>query len=50
MATRLRNSNCQTECVSIFIGYSKSQVDDWRLAGLVGENSLKSLVATTQKC
>lgn len=26
-ATRLRNSNCQTECVSIFVGYSKGQVD-----------------------
>lgn len=27
VATRLRNSNCQTECVSIFVGYSKGQVD-----------------------
>ena len=27
IATRLRNSNCQTECVSIFVGYSKGQVD-----------------------
>lgn len=27
VATRLRNANCQTECVSIFIGYSKGQVD-----------------------
>lgn len=27
VATRLRNSNCQTECVSIFFGYSKGQVD-----------------------
>lgn len=27
VATRLRNGNCQTECVSIFIGYSKGQVD-----------------------
>jgi DNA polymerase V len=23
VATRLRNANCQTECVSIFVGYSK---------------------------
>ena len=27
VATRLRNSSCQTECVSIFVGYSKGQVD-----------------------
>ncbi|WP_349356686.1 Y-family DNA polymerase [Enterococcus faecalis] len=27
VATRLRNSNYQTECVSIFVGYSKEQVD-----------------------
>ena len=27
VATRLRNSNCQTEYVSIFVGYSKGQVD-----------------------
>ncbi|MCT9927972.1 Y-family DNA polymerase [Enterococcus faecalis] len=27
VATRLRNAKCQTECVSIFIGYSKGQVD-----------------------
>ncbi|EKQ3613702.1 Y-family DNA polymerase [Enterococcus faecalis] len=27
VATRLRNANCQTECVSIFVGYSKGQVD-----------------------
>ncbi|HBC4465786.1 TPA: hypothetical protein KER80_002907 [Enterococcus faecalis] len=27
VATRLRNSNCQTECVSVFVGYSKGQVD-----------------------
>ncbi|WP_368561103.1 Y-family DNA polymerase [Enterococcus faecalis] len=27
VATRLRNSNCQTECFSIFVGYSKGQVD-----------------------
>lgn len=27
VASRLRNANCQTECVSIFVGYSKGQVD-----------------------
>lgn len=27
VATRLRNANCQTECVSIFVDYSKGQVD-----------------------
>ncbi len=27
VATRLRNANCQTECVSIFVVYSKGQVD-----------------------
>ena len=29
VATRLRSANCQTECVSIFVGYSKGQVDGW---------------------
>ncbi len=33
VATRLRNSNCQTECVSIFVGYSKGQVDGLSRSG-----------------
>lgn len=51
VATRLRNANCQTECVSIFIGYSKGQVDQLGRTGwrkqlkIARSNNTKELTA-----